>query len=140
MIQVQTPAGLMQVQIPMGLQAGQVFQMQIPAPQPQMPMAQPVQQPMMQQQQVMMQQPMMQQPQVVVQQAPPPQQVIIQQQQPMHYRPTTHVVHHDDGPGFGMGLAVRRGTLKPPASGAPIHRSIDGGVRSSCHRVAWLAA
>ena len=46
MLQVQTPAGLMQVQIPPGLQSGQVFQMQVPMPQqqPVMAQAQPMQQ------------------------------------------------------------------------------------------------
>ena len=91
MLQVQTPAGMMQVQIPQGLQAGQVFQMQVPMkpPQPVMQMAQPV---------------MQQQPQVVYQQQPQVQYVMQQQPQQIHHhhRPVGGHVQSD---GIGMGLA-----------------------------------
>ena len=92
MLQVQTPAGMMQVQIPQGLQAGQVFQMQVPmkSPQPVMQMAQPVMQ--------------QQQPQVVYQQQPQVQYVMQQQPQQIHHhhRPVGGHVQSD---GIGMGLA-----------------------------------
>merc|ERR1719271_899635 len=86
-LQVQTPAGLMQVTIPAGLGPGASFEILVPmVQQPAAQVAAPVAPPP--------------QPQVIVQQAPPPQQVVIQQ-------PAQPVVHHvhsaPAGYGYGGG-------------------------------------
>ena len=116
-LQVQTPAGLMQVTIPNGLSAGASFEMMVPQAQqaPQVAQAMPVSQP---QQQMYQQQPPQQQmyqqqrPQQQMYQQQQPQQQIYQQQpqvQVMQQAPPTVVVQqqpqvvHVGGPPVIMG-------------------------------------